>query len=71
MTKDLAEFKFRRLGKHFMKLKDYDEIPLCKTHLSEVRDYWPNKPVGDAQRIRKWSLCMVRLVHPPTDTDTD
>jgi hypothetical protein len=27
----LAEFRFRRLGKHFMEPSYYDEIPLCKT----------------------------------------
>jgi len=30
MAKALAEFKFRRLGKHFKNPSDYDEIPLCK-----------------------------------------
>jgi hypothetical protein len=29
MTKALAEFKFRRLGKHFMEPSDYDKMPLC------------------------------------------
>jgi hypothetical protein len=26
----LAEFRFCRLGKHFMEPNDYEEIPLCK-----------------------------------------
>jgi hypothetical protein len=30
MGKALAEFKFRRLGEHFMVPSDCDEIPLCK-----------------------------------------
>jgi hypothetical protein len=30
MEKALAEFKFRRLGDHFMEPSHYDEIPLCK-----------------------------------------
>jgi hypothetical protein len=29
MVKALAEFRFIRLGKHFMEPRDYDEIPLC------------------------------------------
>jgi hypothetical protein len=31
MAKALPEFRFRRLGKHFMEPSDYDEIMLRKT----------------------------------------
>jgi len=44
--------RFRRLGKHFMEVSDYDEIPLCRYRyctLSEVRDYWRSEEDGDAQ----------------------
>jgi hypothetical protein len=48
MGKALAEFKFRRLRKHFMEPSDYDEIPLCKIlYLSRGMDYWRNKVDGD------------------------
>jgi hypothetical protein len=30
MTKALADFKIRRLGKYFMETSDYDEIPSRK-----------------------------------------
>jgi hypothetical protein len=30
LAKALVEIKFRRLGKHFLELNDYKEIPLCK-----------------------------------------
>jgi hypothetical protein len=48
IAKALAELKFRRLGKHVMELSDYDEIQFCEG-TSEVWNYWPNKPDGDAQ----------------------
>jgi hypothetical protein len=37
LAKVFAEFKFRRLGKHFMETRDYYEIPSCKI-LYLVRD---------------------------------
>jgi hypothetical protein len=50
MALALAEFKFRRLCKHFMEPSYYDEIPLCKIlYFVRVRDYWRNKADGDAQ----------------------
>jgi hypothetical protein len=30
LAKVFAEFKFRRIGKHFMETRNYFEIPLCK-----------------------------------------
>jgi hypothetical protein len=50
MALALAEFKFRRLCKHFYGTIFMDEIPLCKIlYFVRVRDYWRNKADGDAQ----------------------
>jgi hypothetical protein len=53
-----------------MQPSDYDDIPLCDSTLSEVRDYWRNKADGNAQKIRKWLRFMGRLVRPPHHTGT-
>jgi hypothetical protein len=50
MPNALAEFRFRRLGEHFLWIKAttmrFRYVIYCT--LSEVRDYWRNKADGDA-----------------------
>jgi hypothetical protein len=67
MAKALAEFKFRRLGKHFLwnqaTMMRFRHVRYCT--LSEVWDYWRNKADGNAEWVRKFSWCMGRLVPAP------